>query len=191
MQDEVEPGPDPLLSSLRRLVADTAAADAARERTRTRVLRRIAEEEATFAGVALDLSERGEVVVVRTASGRTRRGPVVAVGRDFVVVREGGSPPVVVAVGAITSIRPLPGAGPPDTAGARAAPLDVSLATLLAGLAGDRPRVQVAAAGEDAPLAGTLWSAGRDVATLRLDGGRRLSVYVRVAAVAEVVLLDA
>ena len=184
-------GTDPLLASLRRLVADTAAADAARERSQTRLLRRIAEEEATFAGVALDLSERGDGVVVRTVAGRAQRGPVVAVGRDFVVLREGRAPPVILAMAAIASIRPHPGAGPMDSAGARTGPLDLSLATLLAGLAGERPRVQVVSAADEGPTTGTLWAAGVDVATIRLDGGRRQPVYLRVAAIAELVLLDA
>jgi hypothetical protein len=180
---------DDFLASLDHLVADAVAEAAAQERSQTRVLRQIAEEEATFLGLALDLAERGVTVVVRTASGRSHRGAVVAVGRDFVVVRDGGGPPAFLAVGAIASLRPQPGSGARDAAGGRGAPLDVGLAALLPALAADRPRVQLCALGDE-PIAGELRAAGVDVLTLRLDGDAGLRAHVRLAAVAELLLLD-
>ena len=181
---------DDFLRSLDHLVADAVAEEAARERSQERMLRTIASSEATFAGVALDLAEQGVVVVVRAASGRSHRGRVLAVGRDFVVLRDGAKPPVFLASWAVSSVRPQPGFSEGgDSSGGRAAPLDVSLAALLAGLAGERPRVQVAAAGDE-PVAGELRSVGLDVLTIRLDGDRRLVAHVRLAAVSEVLLLD-
>ena len=180
---------DDFLSSLDHLVADALAEETARERSQTRMLRQIAEEEATFVGVARDLAERGAVVVARTSSGRTHRGRVLAVGRDFVVVRDGGGPPAFLALGAVSSFRPQPGAATVDTAGGRAAPLDVSLAALLVGLAADRPRVLVATVGDE-PVAGQLRSVGLDVLTVRLDGDAALRAHVRIDAVTELLLLD-
>lgn len=181
---------DGFLASLDHVVADAVAEEAARERSQTRMLRQIAEEEATFLGVALDLAERGAVVVARTASGRSHRGRVVAVGRDFVILRDGpDAAPAFLAVAALSSLRPQPGSASADTAGGRAAPLDVGLAALLVGLAADRPRVQVSAVGDD-PVAGELRSVGSDVLTLRLDGGASLRAHVRLAAVSELLLLD-
>lgn len=180
---------DGFLASLEHLVADAVAEEAARERSQTRMLRQIAEEEATFAGVALDLAERGTAVVARTSSGRTHRGRVLAVGRDFVVLRDGAGPPAFLALGAVSSFRPQPGSASVDTAGGRAAPLDVGLAALLVGVAAQRPRVQVTAVGDE-PVAGQLRSVGLDVLTLRLDGGAAVRAHVRFDAVTEVLLLD-
>src|SRR4051812_21674722 len=75
-------------AELARLLADAAADAAVSDRSQGRVLRQVAEEEATFVGVCVDLAERGVGVVIRTASGRSHRGVVVAVGRDFLVVRD-------------------------------------------------------------------------------------------------------
>ena len=180
---------DGFLASLDHVVADAVAEEAARERSQTRVLRQIAEEEATFAGVALDLAERSASVVARTSSGRVHRGRVLAVGRDFVVLRDGAGPPAVLAMSALSSLRPQPGSASVDTAGGRGAPLAVGLAALLVGLAAERPRVQVSAVGDE-PLAGQLRSVGVDVLTVRLDGDTGLRAHVRLGAVTEVLLLD-
>jgi len=66
----------------------------------------------------------------------------------------------------------------------------VALAVLLAGLAGDRPRVQMVASGDAQPLCGELRAVGLDVATLRLDGEQTALAYVRISGLAEVILVD-
>ena len=180
---------DGFLASLEHVVADAVAEEAARERSQTRTLRQVAEEEATFVGVALDLAERSSGVVARTSSGRSHRGRVVMVGRDFVVVRDGSGPPVFLPASALSSLRPEPGAASADTAGGRAAPRAVGFAALLVGLAADRPRVQVSAAGDET-VTGQLRSVGVDVVTVRLDGAASLRAHVRIAAISEVLLLD-
>jgi hypothetical protein len=183
--------PDEFAQQLHRLVADTAADAAARERAHERVLRETAELEATFVGVLVDLAEQGRSVVVRNAAGRIHRGHLIGVGTGAVALRDEGRPPVLIAMAAVTSVRPHVEAGsrPRDVAGGRPAPLDVSIVRLLGALAEERPRVQVSCAGEE-PLAGELRSVGADLLTVRLDGDRRLLAHVPVAAVADVVLLD-
>jgi hypothetical protein len=180
---------DEFLASLDHLVADAVAEETARERSQMRVLRQIAEEEATFLGVAVDLAERGGLVVARTSSGRAHRGRVLAVGRDFVVVRDGVGTPAFLTAWALSSLRPQPGTAMADTAGSRASALGVGFAALLVGLAAERPRVQVAAVGDE-PVAGELRSAGVDVVTLRLDGDAGLRAHVRIGAIADLLLLD-
>ncbi|MBW3613960.1 MAG: hypothetical protein KY439_01440 [Actinobacteria bacterium] len=187
---EMDEGDDAFLAELERLVADAVVEGAARERAQARVLRQIAEESATFAGVALELAERGDPVVARTTAGRSHRGRVLAVGRDFLVVRDHSGPPVVLATAGITSLRLPPRTGPTDTAGARRPPLDVRLAVLLAGFASDRPRLQVMATADPQPLSGELRAVGLDVATIRLDGDGHLLAYVRIDSLVEVVLID-
>jgi hypothetical protein len=160
---------DEFALQLHRLVADAAADAAARERAHERALRETAELEATFVGVVLDLAEQGSAVVVRTAAGRTHRGRVIGVGTGAIAVRDEGRPPVLIAMAAVTSVRPAASEGRPrDVAGGRPAPLDLSVV----------------------PFAGELRSVGADLVTVRLDGDRRLLAHVPVAAVADVVLLD-
>ena len=158
-----------------------------------RSLRTVAEAEATFVGIAIDLAERGVAVAVRTSAGRTHRGRLVGAGRDFLVLEDPARPPVVVATAAIGSLRPQPAAGVGsvrDVAGARPAPLDVSLPGLLARWAAERPRVQVTPNGDE-PITGELRAAGLDVVTLRLDGPARAVVHVPIAALTDLTLLDA
>jgi len=187
----MDEGDDALLAALNRLVADELAADAATERAKARILRRAAEESATFAGVAVELAERAEVVVARMTTGRSHRGTVLAVGRDFLVLGDPPGPPALLAMAAVAWLRPQPTARRPvDTAGDRRAPLDVALAVLLAGLAGDRPRVQMVASGDAQLLSGELRAVGLDVATLRLDGEQTALAYVRISGLAEVILVD-
>jgi hypothetical protein len=179
--------------SLEALLADAVAAEAARERASARVLRQAAAEEATFTGVLVDLAERGDAVALRTVGGRTHRGVVRTVGRDFVVVQEGdGRPPVFVALAAVGSLR-VDRELAKAVAGNRPPTVDASFAAVLAGLAADRPRVQVGVAGDGALLVAELATGGRDVLTLRpvSDGGAaRSAVLVPVSAVHEVVLLE-
>ena len=176
--------------SLEALLADAVAAEAARQRSGERMLRQAAAEEATFAGVLVDLAERGERVAVRTVGGRVHRGVVRAVGRDFAVVQsetrtstDTGGPRVFVRLAAVTSVRTTD--TPADVTGDRRPPLDTSLAAVLGGLAPDRPRVQVGVAGEGAYITGELVSAGFDVLVLR-----RPTTVTPVGAIAEVVVLD-
>ena len=184
-------GADLFGPALERMVADAAAAEAARARSQERHLREAAEAEATFLGIAVDLAERRIDVVVRTSAGRSSRGQLLAVGRDVVVVRDDARPPVLLPLRAVTSIRPHETRPPAvrDAAGARPAPLDVSFAGLVSRLGAERPRVLVVVAGDD-PVTGEVRAVGADVVTLRLDGEGRPTVHLRLEAILEVVLLD-
>src|SRR5204863_961971 len=111
-------GVERLIGDLGRWAADSRASDAARARTRERWLRRQAAEEATLPGVALDLAERGDAVVLKTTSGRAHRGRLVAVARDVWVLRsdashgsggeDGMAGATFVATDAIASLRAQP-----------------------------------------------------------------------------------
>lgn len=178
-----------MLADLARWTGEERADEAARSRMRERWLRRQAEEDARFAGVLLDLSEAGAGVAVRTTGGRTVHGQVVAVAKDFCVVRHAGMA-TLLAFSAVATVRPEPGSRAGDAASGRAAPVAATLVEVLAGLAGDRPRVRVVldGGGGDA-VAGELRSVGADVVTLRLDGGADSPLYLPLAAVRELTLL--
>jgi len=180
---------DGLLADLARWTADARTDDAARSRMRERWLRQQAEEDARFAGLALDLSEAGATAALRLTSGRTVHGRIATVAKDFCVLRHDGGTATLLAFAAIATVRPEPGYRAGQAASERGSPIDATLADVLAGLAGERPRIRVVTEGGGDALAGELRSVGADVATLRLDGERGGTVYVRLDAVLEVTLL--
>ena len=179
-------GPD-LLGRLAAWASEISADAAAAARSRERWLRQAAEEEATFAGVLLDLAERRAPVVVVGRAGRRHRGVVTAVGGDFVVVKVVDGGDVLLSLGGIASVRPEPRAIPAP--GDRPVTVDIGLAEALAAVAADRPRVLVVTMADADGLAGELRTVGRDVLTLRLDGSDRTPAYVPIASVVEVRLV--
>ena len=171
------------------LLADAVASEAARDRAKERMLRQAAEEEATFVGTLVELGESGERVAIHLDGDRVHRGVVVAVARDFVVLRTETDRSAVVAVRSITSLRSTR-LTRRDTAGARGAAVDVSLAAFLASLAPERMRVQIGVTGARTAIVGVLRSVGADVLTADLEGGEAPRVVVPLHAVADVVLLE-
>jgi hypothetical protein len=167
--------------------AASARVDAAvGARAREAFLRRTAGEDATFAGVLLDLAEQGAPVVVTVAGGRRHRGRLRAVGVDFGVLATEQGGQVLVATRGVVSVRPDARAG--ALAGDRPLALAAGLPEVLALVAEDRPRVLVVAAGDAEGLAGELRGVGRDVLVLRLDGSGRPTAYVPMANLVELTL---
>lgn len=176
-----DPGSD-LVGALTRYLAEQRADAAASSRARERWLRQAADEDATLAGVLVDLAERAEAVAVRTLTGRTHRGQVRAVGEDFVALATGAGD-VLVRHGALASVRPE---GTVVHGSARTEALALAFLEALAVVAGERPRV-LAVGRDGAVTAGELRSVGRDVLVLRQDDAQG-TVYVPVEALAEVVV---
>ena len=180
---------DPAESALARWSAEGQVSDAVAQRRRARGLARQAAGEVDLAAVVTALGERGRPVLVGLIGGRRHRGRITLVGTDVVGLATGPGP-VWLALGAVSWIRAV---GEPITAGADASTAEpspgagvrrVSLADELDELAGDRSRVAVVALGSDDALVGELTSVGRDVVTVRDDGGGL--IYVALASVAEV-----
>jgi hypothetical protein len=162
------------------LADEARAADAVRHRTQARWLRQQAAEEATLVGLLVDLSERGDAVSLRSASGRTHRGAVSFVGGDHVVVGDG----VWVRLAAVVAVR-FEG----DVAGGdRGAVRDTRLVESLAEVAPDRPAVVVVTF-DGTAMRGELVSAGTDVVTVVLDGDGAQRCAVAVDAIAEVIVV--
>jgi hypothetical protein len=175
-------GNEDLLARLDRWVAAARTAEAAASRARERWLRQVADESATFAGVLLDLAERGAPVVVQGRGGRRHRGTVLAVGVDFAALRTEGGADVLLAFSGIASVRPDDRLDTPS--GDRVATFDLGLAEAIAAVGADRPRVLLVTAADGDGVAGELRSVGRDVVTLRLDGDGS-TAYVPMASIAE------
>lgn len=170
-----------------RLADEARAGEARRERVEAAWLRQRATEDATVAGTLVDLAEQARPVAVRSASGRTYRGVVTAVGADFAVVRTGSAGDAWVRAEAIVAVRPEQGLRAREASGARPAPVTTRLVEALAVEAEQRPRVVlVPASGGDA-IAGTLRSVGTDVVTVEPDGDRS-PWFVRLASIAEVIV---
>ncbi|MGZ4683986.1 MAG: hypothetical protein ACXV8G_16130 [Acidimicrobiales bacterium] len=172
---------DDTLAELNRWVAETQVDDAVELRRRTAWLRRQAEEESSLTGVLVDLAEHGRAVTLHLGNGRRHRGMITAVGRDVVELHSNLGERVVVALDALSSVRPqsdavaVPGDGP--------VPTGVTLAGLVGRLAEQRERVLIVARNGEA-TSGEITAVGRDVVTVALDGGGL--AYVSLAAVAEV-----
>jgi hypothetical protein len=179
-------GPD-LAARLERWVADARSTDAAAARGRERWLRLQADESATFAGVLIDLAERGTPVVVHGRAGRRHRGSIAAVAADFCALRTSGGRDVLLAYAGIGSVRP--DSRSPGPIGDRIVHAEIGMAEMLSVLAADRPRVLIVTVADAEGVAGELRSVGRDLVTVRLDGAARAAAYVSIAAIAEVSLV--
>lgn len=181
---------------LERWAADARVELAARRRARERWLRQQAEEEANFAGVLLDLGEKGVEVALHTRAGRVHRGRVGVVGADFVgLLPPRGTPAgqageVLAALDGVSSVRL--GAGDRPVTGDRVVASRLSLVEVITGLAAERERVVLVLADGGETVVGTLQSVGQDVVVIRLDEGssaaRAATAYVLTATIAEVLL---
>lgn len=175
---------DPL-APLVRWIAAGRVDEAARARARQRWLERQAREEATLGGVLVDLAERGRPVMVSTVGRRGFRGPVRAVGADFVVIREDGLGDVIIPLRSLASVRPAPGED--GGGGDRPFTVELVLAETLVEISADHPTVMAMAGSEE--LRGELRSAGIDVLSVVLEGPRRDVVHIHVSAVDHIAIL--
>lgn len=165
-------------------LADRARAEAAsRARRRERALAQQAAERATLAGTLVDLAEAGTPVALRTTAGRTHRGAVVAVGRDYCSLAVAGGT-VHVALAAVGVVRPEQAVAAPAS-GDRPPALDLTLGEALSRLLAERPRVMLVVAGGE-PVVGELVAVGAEVATVVVGGGRTSVCYVSLARLEEV-----
>lgn len=176
---------------LERWAADARVDEAAAERARAGWVRRQGEEEATLAGLLVDVAESGTPVAVDVAGAGRLTGRVLHVGADHVGLALDHGPEAVVVLDALGWVVPRPGSGPTTSAsrpvGARSAGRH-GLGDALAGLAADRPRVQLHLRQGDART-GRLVAVGADVVTLGLDADAG-TVHAPLAAVTVVVVLD-
>jgi hypothetical protein len=170
---DVRTGPDaagavPELSAL----LDDAAVDAAvRARRVAREGRDRARELATWVGALRDLAERTATVQVHTAADVACTGDLVSVAADHVVLRLHGGGFTVVARAAITGLRVVA----PDTpagaaAGARPAPSDQALLTVLDRWREDGAPVHLVTRGGDGER-GRFVTVGEDVISLATSAG--------------------
>ena len=167
-------------------LADARVEGSADARAEERWLRAAADADATFAGVLLDLAERGVGIAVATVAGRRLHGVVQVIGADFIGVRGPSGQEVLVALAAIASVRTAPAVG--VSAGERVVTTDLRLSDVLGELAVERARVQLVVLDAKDVVTGELRSVGQDVVTVRTDGEATATAYVRTGALAEVVL---
>ena len=176
---------DEPLSGLSKWLADARVDAAAAGRAHQRWLERQATEDATIAGVLVDLAERGRPVALRCAGGRTVRGRVFAIGADFVAIRESRLGDVLIPRHSIATVRAAPGDDP--IVGDRPVSLMVVLAEALVELAADRPTVLVVAAGDQ--VRGELHSAGQDLGSITTNADRREVIHIATASIDHLVVL--
>jgi hypothetical protein len=180
-------GGEDLSTRLARWAADARADDAVAARARQQWLRRQAEEDATTAGLLVDLAERGEPVSLALRGGRECRGVVVTVGTDFCAVRRPSDDDALVPFAALAAIR-VDGTRTAMTA--RRSGVVLRLSDALAALVPERPDILVATDGNE-PWRGELRAVGWDVLSMRVDELGPRSLHVPLAAIVEVVLTTA
>jgi hypothetical protein len=160
------------------------ADDLALARTRERWLRQQATTSATVLGTLLDLAERGAAVSVGLLGGRRHDGVVLAIGLDVVLLAERDDR-VAIALGAVTTFRPAPGAGGRAATGDRPAAVDIGFVELLARVVDDQPDVAISlVTGES--MTGRLLAVGADVVSMRVAAGDDGVAYCSTSAVSSV-----
>ena len=179
-------GATSLAARLDAWLADARVERSADARSREHWLRAAADADATFAGVLLDLAERGVALAIATVAGRRHRGVVQVLGADFVALRVAAGREVLLAIHAIASVRTSDSAG--TTAGERVVTTDLRLGDVLGELAADRARARLFVLDASDAVSGELRSVGQDIVTIRTDSEGRGAAYVRTDAVAEVAL---
>jgi hypothetical protein len=147
-----------LLAELAGWAESQQASIEARARSRRRWLRQQAAEDATLAGILLDLAESSVRLTVRTLAG-AHCGVVAAVSTRMCVLScdEGFA---VIALSAITMITP-----PGPALGDRVPTLAMDLGDVLSVVGADRPAVQLELV-NGRTVDGMLQEVGRDVVTL-------------------------
>ena len=175
---------DDPLAALQRWVADGQVDEAARARSRRRWLENIATEEATLGGVLLDLAERGRPVIVRTLAGHRVTGPIIAVGADFIGIRDPRLGDTLMPTTRIATVQPAPGDDLP--AGDRRHDVVLAFGDALMELAAERPEVMVGVG--DETLRGELRTASSEVVTLVIADERREPISIALTAIDHVVV---
>ena len=149
-------------------------------------MRRQAADDASLAGVLVDLAENGHQVRVTTEGGGTHQGRVRGAGRG-VVVLDCGRTRALVAVDAITTVQAVPGEHDViSPVGHRINDDPTSLGELLSHAVGDGAEVTLVTRSGQV-VSGELASVGRDVVMVRPDRRAPL-VYARLESLSEALL---
>lgn len=184
--EPVQIGTGDPMTALPTWIADGRVDEAVNARGRQRWLERQAAEEATLAGVLLDLAERHRPVTITTTGGHRLSGAVTAVGADFGALRDHRLGDALVPSSRIAIVRPAPGDGLPT--GDRRVSITRTFRDAMMELAPERPDCIVAVGAEQ--LHGELRAASPELVALALDGDRRELVHVSVAAIDHVIALQ-
>lgn len=177
-------GSDRLADALAAWARDAQVDETIGRRRRERWLRRQAEEEATFAGVLVDLAEAAAPVTIATPTRKVHRGRVRAVGTDFALVEVDGGRHGILRHRAIAWARQDDSTRP--ARGDRPLALSMTFEQALRATLEPHELVQVVAAGPAEPVDGEVIGLGADVLTLRR--GDRSRVHLPLANVDEVLL---
>jgi hypothetical protein len=162
-------------------------AEAVEARARRHQRLAAASETASWLGTLRDLAERGARVSVTTRSRRRVSGWLVGLSTDRLVLAVTGEEMLHVRLAAVRLVRPEPGPPAPVATGDRAAPAEVTLEDVLDAVAERGGPVVLHLRDVADPLRGTLVGLGEDVATLRLEGPGRQTVYLPLAAIDAVI----
>ena len=180
-------GEPPTDADLAALLDEERSASAAKARSTQRWIRQQALEAARLTGVLLAAAEQHESVTLRTTSGRSYTGRVVAVGSDFAAITTHEGTVVYIALAALTLLQCDRGLEAVAAEDARPAPRAATLRDVLADHAADRTDVSFVCAGSSDSIPGQLVGVGVDVASIAVDERGRVA-YVALSSVTEFLL---
>lgn len=162
--------------------AERARAAAADRRARG-WLARLDAEQATFAGLLVDLAEQHAEVVIEVAGQGRCQGRVDAVGVDHVVLA-GRAHRWLISWSAIATVRPTRSELAHATPRRGGAPAGQPIMEALRGLVAERTPVTVRGVGGD-PTEGQLVAAGADLITVRTASGALVHLPLHGLAVVQ------
>lgn len=181
----IDINPDDPVVGLSSWLAACRVDEAAAGRARQRSLEHQAAQEATIAGVVIDLAEQDLPVTLKTNAAQVFKGKITAVGLNFVFVLDAERGEVLIPTKAITMISAAPTSRP--AIGVRPQS-SVLLGDVLNELVLDKAQVKVAVA--DECVTGTLHAVGTDVMAIALSGAPRALAHVAVAAIDHLLVLS-
>ncbi len=171
-------------SAFERWLGEVRVDEAAEERRRASWLARQAADDSTCAQLAVELVDRGVVVVLHTTAGSAHRGVLEVAASDHLCLRTASGHVVLVRWAAVVALRPTePVLGRPDAP----PPPGGSFLDELEPLAVSQARVVVGCAAPAPSWRGELAGLGADHLRVRLDNGELACIPVAsVASVTEI-----
>ena len=176
------------LDGLARWLADCLVDEAAAARSRQRSLEQQAAQEASIAGVLLNLAERGRLVNIKTLTGQTCEGHLTSVGADFVFMHAHENQELLIPNRSIAVIK---SSGTNCLSLGTRTPSTVCLADTLEWLAADKAHVEVVVA--DETVRGRLQTSGTDLIAIsvatKTDLSQRDLIHIATTAIDHMTVL--
>jgi hypothetical protein len=144
----------------------------------------LAQDEARFSGLLIDLNERASIVCLSTTSGRQLSGSISEIGSDFIAVTD--TVTTFIRIEAITSLEIEGRANDLGAPSVRSLEGERSFARVISKLAEDTALVRFATHNAKQIRSARLMAAGADIVTLELSTEPPRTLFVATEHVVEI-----